>query len=207
MVLVLPTCQITMAAADDWRKYEDTNIEVCSNGRVRRNGLEFTPWRDGKGYYTVDIMIGDRKKKIMVHRMVAKLFIPNPEGKLCVDHINRNQLDNSISNLRWATHQENMMNVRDRRPRSDDLPRGVYRDKRGGYIGKLQFLGNVYSSCQTGQIFDNPDDAAAWYETVRMFFSGDFYIDPDAESVYESEYETDTDYDSESDSESDDDED
>ena len=198
MALVLPACLITMAAADEWRRYDDTNIEVCSDGRVRRNGVEFTPWRDGKGYYTVDITIGDSKKKIMVHRMIAKLFIPNPENKPFVDHINRNPLDNNVSNLRWVTHHENMMNVRTLGPRVEDLPRGVRRVK-GGYIGRFRYL----DSEMTSELFDNPDDASIWYETVRMFHHGDYYVEPDAESVGGCEYETDSDYESDSDNEED----
>lgn len=49
-----------------------------------------------------------------MHRLVALTFIPNPDNKAEVDHINRNKLDNSISNLRWVTHGENQLNTKDR---------------------------------------------------------------------------------------------
>lgn len=188
------------AATPEWRRFDDTNIEVCNDGRVRRNGVVFDPWIDGKGYYTVDILFeGEQKpKKVMVHRMVAKLFIPNPEGKPCVDHINRNARDNNVSNLRWVTHHENMMNVRTLGPRNYDLPRGVRRMKTG-YVGRFRYL----DLDMTSELFDNPDDASIWYETVRMFHHGDYYVEPDAESVCESEYETDSDYESDSDNEED----
>lgn len=45
-----------------------------------------------------------------VHKLVAKLFIPNPEKKPCVEHINANSLDNRVENLRWATVKENNNN-------------------------------------------------------------------------------------------------
>ena len=43
-----------------------------------------------------------------VHRLVAEAFIDNVENKKEVDHINKNTSDNSIDNLRWVTHQENI---------------------------------------------------------------------------------------------------
>ena len=44
------------------------------------------------------------------HRLLAQAFIPNPDNKPEVDHINRNRIDNSLDNLRWATRQENSRN-------------------------------------------------------------------------------------------------
>jgi hypothetical protein len=45
-----------------------------------------------------------------LHRLLALAFIPNPENKPCVDHINRDRLDNRLENLRWATIFENNQN-------------------------------------------------------------------------------------------------
>lgn len=63
----------------------------------------------GKGGYMY-IWRGQRKKHLRVHRIVAETFIPNPENKPEVDHINRIRNDNRVENLRWVTRLENAQN-------------------------------------------------------------------------------------------------
>lgn len=46
----------------------------------------------------------------MVHRIVAIAFLPQPQGKNVVDHINTIRCDNRVCNLRWVTQKENMNN-------------------------------------------------------------------------------------------------
>lgn len=51
------------------------------------------------------------KRKLMrIHRVVAEAFIPNPDKKPFIDHINRIKTDNNVNNLRWCTGKENMNN-------------------------------------------------------------------------------------------------
>ena len=65
---------------------------------------------NNKGYKTVVLRKNGVGKTYSLHRLLAEAFIPNPDNKPCVDHINTIITDNRIENLRWATHQENSNN-------------------------------------------------------------------------------------------------
>lgn len=55
-------------------------------------------------------LVGVGKNLSLLHRIVAKAFIPNPDNKPCIDHIDGNKDNNSIENLRWVTAKENNNN-------------------------------------------------------------------------------------------------
>jgi hypothetical protein len=61
-------------------------------------------------YKFVILCKNHNKKSFQIHRLVAEHYIPNPENKREVDHINRIRGDNRVENLRWATHSENNLN-------------------------------------------------------------------------------------------------
>lgn len=63
------------------------------------------------GYARVVLHKDGVKKKYQVHRLVAKTFIPNPEQKGYVNHINCNKADNRVENLEWCTDSENMIHA------------------------------------------------------------------------------------------------
>lgn len=78
---------------------------------VRSGGL-LRPCRNGCGYRKVTLFRPDRKKQHAIHRLVAAAFIPNPESKPHINHINGDKTDNRSENLEWATENENMLHCR-----------------------------------------------------------------------------------------------
>lgn len=60
------------------------------------------------GYEIIILSKFGEKKVFSIHRLVAEHFIPNPEDKPAVDHINGIKHDNRAENLEWLTHHENM---------------------------------------------------------------------------------------------------
>lgn len=86
-------------------------FKVSNLGRVIGvRGKIVNGWLRG-GYLCVSHYIGNYKEKVIpIHRLVALAFIPNPENKPCIDHINTNKTDNRVENLHWVTPLENMRN-------------------------------------------------------------------------------------------------
>ena len=68
------------------------------------------PRKTKRGYLQVDLRVDNTKRAFAVHRLVAKAFIPNPDNKPEIDHIDGDPTNNHVWNLRWVTHAENMNN-------------------------------------------------------------------------------------------------
>jgi hypothetical protein len=123
---------------EEWKPIPNyPNYEVSNMGRIKRLGfyhktptgqIFYTPdniqngSQDGGGYTMCGIKNEHGAKRPKIHRIVAKVFLPNPENKPEVNHINMIRTDNRVANLEWCDRVGNMR----------------HRLKMGGYVNNTK---------------------------------------------------------------------
>ena len=98
---------------EEWRDFNRYSISNYGNIKsIRFPNRLLKHDIDKYGYATVRLQDKDTptKQKMFVHRLVASVFLLNPNNNPTVDHINRNKLDNHVDNLRWASRSEQAQN-------------------------------------------------------------------------------------------------
>ena len=87
------------------------NYEVSNLGKVRniKSGIMLKPWITKDGYLRHCLYKHNKRKNLLLHRIIATAFIDNPGEKTQVNHIDENKLNNDLSNLEWCTVRENNM--------------------------------------------------------------------------------------------------
>ena len=87
------------------------NYAVSNRGRVMnlKSGKVLKNKLNANGYKDVGLYNGDgtKRKYVMVHRLMAQAFIPNPDNLSQVNHIDENKCNNDVSNLEWVTASQN----------------------------------------------------------------------------------------------------
>ena len=119
------------------------NYSISSFGRVRNDKTNriLKPGTDGSGYYYVNFYDNGNVKKNKIHKLVANAFIKNPLNKRCVDHIDRNPKNNHITNLRFATIQENNRNASKKKNNTTGYIGVTYHKPTGKYVARFHLNG------------------------------------------------------------------
>lgn len=96
-----------------WKKYYfegiETEYSISTDGLVKKDTKNdyILSQSSQQDYKFVTLQIEGKQKRMRVHRLVAETFIPNPENKPFVNHIDGNRSNNNVENLEWVTPSEN----------------------------------------------------------------------------------------------------
>jgi len=112
-------------------------------------------------YPSVNFSVNGVKTVVNVHRLVAEAFLPNPENKTTVNHIDGNKYNSNVSNLEWATQSENI----------------IHAYKTGlSAKGARHSRSKIVLDTQTGIFYDCAQDAAKakgyLYSTLHNWLNG-----------------------------------
>lgn len=122
-----------------------TDYLITEDGQVfsTKRKCYLKPSPNEKGYLQLVLCKEGIYKTFRIHRLVAENFIPNPENKPQVNHIDGDKSNNHISNLEWATASENVLHS--------------YRKlaHKGGFIKNSKAV-----ACSNGKVYDSIKEAA-----------------------------------------------
>ena len=121
-------------------------------------------------YIAVDLSKDGNSKTYLLHRLIAIHFIPNPDNKQFVDHINGVKTDNRPQNLRWVTKSENNMNQKKQDDKTSKY-KGVYFNKRKNkWQAQIKKDGKWYGL----RLHNNEKEAAQAYNDAAIEMFGEY---------------------------------
>ncbi len=80
-------------------------IIQAKNRMLSIPGGNLKPLDNGKGYFRVKLTKENSERRIMLHRIIADAFIPNPKNLPFINHKDGNKKNNSIDNLEWCSRR------------------------------------------------------------------------------------------------------
>ena len=162
---------------EEWRNISGyLNYQVSNIGRVRNvnSGRVLKPGINSHGYLHLNLyMKGVGVKDHKVHRLVAQEFVPNPNNKSTVDHIDsKAKLNNTTENLRWATQVEQCRNVSSRSNTSSQYKGVCWNKFHSRWIAYIKL--NVNAKTKHLGYFKSEEEAALTYNKQATEHFGEF---------------------------------
>lgn len=104
--------RIKSLARTVYKDYRNSKTAVIKGiAKCNKPDIIMSLFKNDHGYYSVMLTKNHKKKNHKVHQLVAKAFIPNPENKEMINHIDCNRLNNRVENLEWCTNRENQLHA------------------------------------------------------------------------------------------------
>jgi len=129
------------------------DIEGFSNYTISNDGKIYSKIKkiyrkchyNPQGYLQLRLKQNGKNENICVHRLVAEHFLPNPENKRCIDHIDKDKKNNNMWNLRWCTNGENMSNRGKQQNNTSGFKGVTFNKERNKWQAQIQ-VEKVYKS-------------------------------------------------------------
>ena len=158
--------------------YDYTGLYQVSNlGRIKsfrgkdKSDGKILRVKPGKsGYVSVTFYKDYDKQVFKVHRLVATAFIPNPENKPEVNHIDENKENNSVMNLEWVTTQENNSRGTKMQRQADKIRGRKLDEELKARMGKSHMKKII--CIETGEVFDSIKAASGKYPSPSSCLKG-----------------------------------
>ena len=118
---------------------DNAEVIVTKTGKIKK------PWVNNKGYKCIDLSKGGKVKHVLLHRLMAEAFVPNPNNYPIVLHKDNDKTNLDPDNLTWGTYSENNAQaVKDGLksvPRPDNRKGFIIADENGNSIFPIHFFG------------------------------------------------------------------
>lgn len=143
-------------------RINDSTTKQTVNGRIMK------PWITGynSNYFCVSLCLSGKRKNNLVHRLVARAFIENKENKPQVDHIDGNQKNNNVKNLRWVSNHENSFHYK------KTMPIKGYTKKVGATGARYLCTFVIYKKGYFLGSFSTPEESQAVYKEAYVSWYG-----------------------------------
>ncbi len=144
---------------------------IREDGEVRsRFGRVVKQQHGASGYARVELWENGNGRKYLVHRLLAQSFIPNPDGKPQVNHIDGNKTNNDLVNLEWVTQSENQIHAyRAGLQRGYRKPCPMSESHKKALCGS-RWRGEARTYWAEGVAFESPESAAQAFGVNRQTF-------------------------------------